>query len=224
MLKYRLKTLEGLDEAVAAMYEKDGDGYKLKVDGIPQGEGVAELKAQVASLLEEKKAEAKKAKDAAEEAARKSGDVEALDNSWKEKLANRETELQAQIDALNGSITTMTVDNVAVSMANEIAVQGSADILVPHIKARLAAEQRDGQFVTVVKDGQGKPSAASLDDLKTEFANNPAFAPVILGSKASGGGAGGGGQGGGGAATGNMGGSRSERTAAISAKFPDLNS
>ena len=229
-LKYKIDSLEGLDETTSALYEKDGDGFKLKVDGIPQGEDVSGLKAKVDELLAEKKAAAQKAKEAeeaakkaAEEAARKNGDVEALEKSWQEKLTKRESELQAQLDALNGSVTTMTVDNVAVKLANEIAVQGSADILIPHIKSRLAAEERDGQFVTVVRDAQGKPSAATLDDLKNEFANNAAFAPVIVGSKASGGGASGGNGGsGGGAATGNMGGSKQERQKAIAAKFPDL--
>jgi hypothetical protein len=37
----------------------------------------------------------------------------------------------------------------------------------------------------------GKPSAATLDELKAEFVANEAFAPIIAGSKASGGGAGG---------------------------------
>ncbi|WP_223531259.1 putative metallopeptidase [Pseudomonas sp. GL-R-19] len=46
-------------------------------------------------------------------------------------------------------------------------------------------------------DKQGKLSASTLDELKAEFANNTAFAPLIVGSKASGGGAGGAGHGGG---------------------------
>ena len=35
----------------------------------------------------------------------------------------------------------------------------------------------------------GKPSALTIDELKAEFTSNPAFAPVIAGSKATGGGA-----------------------------------
>lgn len=204
MLKFTIDSLEGLDDGVKALYEKAGDKYQLKIDGLPKQEDVSGLKAKVEELLAEKKAEHKARKiaedaaaAAAEEAARKSGDTSALEKSWQEKLTKREGELQKQIDALMGSITGITVDSVAVRMANEIAVQGSADILIPHIKSRLAAEQRDGQFVTVVRDAAGRPSAASLDDLKSEFSSNPAFAPVIVGSKATGGGASGGGKGGG---------------------------
>jgi hypothetical protein len=66
--------------------------------------------------------------------------------------------------------------------------------------------------VVVVLDQQGKLSAATLDELKAEFANDTAFAPLIAGSKASGGGAAGAG-GGGGAAKGKIGGTKEERTA-----------
>lgn len=195
-LKYKIDSLDGLDENLAALYEKDGDGYRLKVDGIPQGEDVSGLKAKVEELLAEKKAAAQKAREAeeaarraAEEAARKNGDIEALEKSWREKLERREKELLGKINELESGITAMTVDTVAAKLANELAVQGSADVLLPHIKARLAVEQRDGKYVTVVRDAEGKPSAATIDDLKNEFSSNPAFAPVIAGSRATGGGA-----------------------------------
>lgn len=226
-LKFQLDNLDGLDEGVQALYEKQGDKYQLKIEGLPAPEDVSGLKAKVDELLREKKDAAQKAKEAeeaaqkaAEEAARKSGDTEALEKSWQEKFAKREQELLDQLNGRDTAITTMTVDNVAVKLASELAVPGSADLLLPHIKARLAAEQRDGQFVTVIRDKDGKPSAASIDDLKTEFASNPAFAPVIVGSKASGGGANGGETGGRAAPTkGNMGGSKEERVAAINARL-----
>lgn len=202
-------------DEVKAEIEKETTGLKGKVD---------ELLKEAKEAKAAKKAAEEKAAREAEEAARKGGDVEALEKSWQAKLEKRERELTQQIESMQASITTMTVDNVAVRLANEIAVPGSADILIPHIKSRLAAEQRDGQFVTVVRDAAGKPSAATLDDLKTEFTTNAAFAPVIVGSKATGGGASGGGHGGGAAKPGDLGGSREERLAAIAAKFPDLKS
>lgn len=229
-LQYQIDSLDGVDESVQALYtEKDGK-FVLGIEGLPQPEDVSGLKSKVEELLNEKKEAAKKQKDAeeaariaAEEAARKGGDVEALENSWKEKLTKREQELQEQIDGLTGSVTSMTVDSVALQMASELAVEGSAKVLLPHIKARLAAEQKDGKYVTAVRDAEGKPSASTLDDLKQEISSDPAFAHVIVGSKATGGGANGGGKGGGGATAGNFGGSKAERQAAISAKFPDLN-
>lgn len=204
VLKYQLDKLDGLADDVKALYtEKDGK-FVLAIDGLPD---VAGLKSKVDELLAEKKAEKKRADEAAEaarlaaeEAARKGGDVAAIEKSWQEKLAKREKELTDQNAALSGNINSMLVDSVAAKLASEIAVQGSADLLIPHIKGRLAAEQRDGQFVTVIRDAAGMPSAATLDDLKNEFIGNAVFAPVIVGSKATGGGAGGGNRGGGAAA------------------------
>lgn len=232
MLKFQLDTLEGVDEAVRALYtEKDGK-FVLGIEGLPQQEDVSGLKAKNAELLAEKKEierKAREAEDAArlerEEAARKSGNVEELERSWTEKFTRREAELTGTLEqeraTLSGQIRDLTVGRTATDIASALAIPGSAKALLPHIERRLSVEQRDGKPVVVVLDQQGKLSAATLDELKAEFANDTAFAPLIAGSKASGGGAAGAG-GGGGAAKGKIGGTKEERTAAIASRFPDL--
>ncbi|MBJ2270746.1 hypothetical protein JFT60_25545 [Pseudomonas sp. MF6772] len=232
MLKFQLDTLEGVDEAVRALYtEKDGK-FVLGIEGLPQQEDVSGLKAKVDELLGEKKAAEKARKDAEEqarlereEAARKSGNVEELEKSWSEKYNRREAELNGMLEqergTLSGQIRDLTVGRTATDIASALAIPGSAKALLPHIERRLSVEQRDGKPVVVVLDQQGKLSAATLDELKAEFANDTAFAPLIAGSKASGGGAAGAG-GGGGAAKGKIGGTKEERTAAIASRFPDL--
>ena len=232
MLKFQLDTLDGVDEAVRALYtEKDGK-FVLGIEGLPQQEDVSGLKAKVDELLGEKKAAEKKAREAEdaarlerEEAARKSGNVEELERSWTEKFTRREAELNGMLEqergTLSGQIRDLTVGRTATDIASALAVQGSAKALLPHIERRLSVEQRDGKPVVVVLDAQGKLSAATLDELKAEIANDAAFAPLIAGSKASGGGAGGAG-GGGGAPKGKIGGTKEERTAAIASRFPDL--
>ncbi|MBN1080325.1 hypothetical protein JNO13_05970 [Pseudomonas sp. 1079] len=232
MLKFKLDTLEGVDEAVRALYtEKDGK-FVLGIEGLPQQEDVSGLKAKVDELLGEKKAAEKARKDAEEqarlereEAARKSGNVEELEKSWSEKYNRREAELNGMLEQERGTLSTqirdLTVGRTATDIASALAIPGSAKALLPHIERRLSVEQRDGKPVVVVLDQQGKLSAATLDELKAEFANDTAFAPLIAGSKASGGGAAGAG-GGGGAAKGKIGGTKEERTAAIASRFPDL--
>lgn len=196
MLKYKLDSLDGLDESVANLYEQSGDKFILKVDGVDESDNVLGLKRQVDQLMTEKKDAAKKAKEAeeaaakaTEEAARKKGDLDALETSWQTKMDRAVADKDSELDGLRGSINKMMVDNVAITLANELSVQGSASVLLPHIKQRLKADQRDGELVTAVIDEHGRPSAMTLDDLKNEFSNNPAFAPLIVGSKASGGGA-----------------------------------
>ncbi|NWD74829.1 hypothetical protein HX890_12015 [Pseudomonas gingeri] len=232
MLKFQLDTLEGVDEAVRALYtEKDGK-FVLGIEGLPQQEDVTGLKAKVDELLGEKKAAEKARKDAEEqarlereEAARKSGNVEELEKSWSEKYNRRESELNGMLEQERGTLSTqirdLTVGRTATDIASALAIPGSAKALLPHIERRLSVEQRDGKPVVVVLDQQGKLSAATLDELKAEFANDTAFAPLIAGSKASGGGAAGAG-GGGGAAKGKIGGTKEERQAAIASRFPDL--
>ncbi|MCP1506831.1 hypothetical protein J2Y83_002804 [Pseudomonas marginalis] len=232
MLKFQLDSLDGVDEAVRALYtEKDGK-FVLGIEGLPQQEDVSGLKAKVDELLGEKKAAEKARKDAEEqarlereEAARKSGNVEELEKSWSEKYNRREAELNGMLEQERGTLSTqirdLTVGRTATDIASALAIPGSAKALLPHIERRLSVEQRDGKPVVVVLDQQGKLSAATLDELKAEFANDTAFAPLIAGSKASGGGAAGAG-GGGGAAKGKIGGTKEERQAAIASRFPDL--
>lgn len=231
-LKFQLDSLEGVDESIQALYvEKDGK-FVLGIEGLPQQEDVSGLKSKVQELLDEKKAADKARKDAEEqarlereEALRKSGNVEELEKSWSEKYNRREAELSSALEnernTLQSQIRDLTVGRTATEIATALAVPGSAKALLPHIERRLSVEQRDGKPTVVVLDAAGKLSAATLDELKAEFTNDPAFGPLIAGSKASGGGAGGAGKGGG-AAKGNIGGTKEERTAAIAGRFPDL--
>ena len=144
------------------------------------------LKAKNEELLGEKKKTQQQAQTAAEEAAKKSGDIEALEKSWREKLESREKELREEMTEREKWVSDLTVGQTATSIAADIAVQGSAKALLPHIKSRLGTDIRDGKPVTVVLDEDGKQSASTLDELKDEFMKDPAFAPLIVGSKASG--------------------------------------
>ncbi|KRP70164.1 MULTISPECIES: hypothetical protein [Pseudomonas] len=231
-LKYQLDTLDGLDDSVKSLYTEKEGKFVLGIEGLPQPEDVTGLKSKVEELLGEKKAAEKARKDAEEqarlereEAARKSGNVEELEKSWSEKYNRREAELNGMLEQERGTLSTqirdLTVGRTATDIASALAIPGSAKALLPHIERRLSVEQRDGKPVVVVLDQQGKLSAATLDELKAEFANDTAFAPLIAGSKASGGGAAGAG-GGGGAAKGKIGGTKEERQAAIASRFPDL--
>lgn len=231
-LKYQLDTLDGLDDSVKSLYTEKEGKFVLGIEGLPQPEDVSGLKSKVEELLGEKKAAEKARKDAEEqarlereEAARKSGNVEELEKSWSEKYNRREAELNGMLEQERGALSTqirdLTVGRTATDIASALAIPGSAKALLPHIERRLSVEQRDGKPVVVVLDQQGKLSAATLDELKAEFANDTAFAPLIAGSKASGGGAAGAG-GGGGAAKGKIGGTKEERQAAIASRFPDL--
>jgi len=211
-------TKEQLDAAIAEA-TKEANG---RVDA---------MDAKINELLGEKKAAAAKAKEAedaaaaaTEEAARKKGDIEALEKSWADKLANATSDKDATISAQQKAIESLTIGAKASAIASELAVQGSATVLERIVKERLSVEMTDDGPLVRVVDASGKPSAASIEDLKAELQADAALKPLLVGSKASGGGAAGAnGSGGGAKASGNIGGDRSERIAAFRAKFPELN-
>jgi len=195
MIEFKLDSLENIDESLQGLYEQTDTGYQLKVTGIPEpeNEDLSGLKNKVDELLREKKAASQKAREAAEEAdaarleaAKKGNDTEALDKSWQEKFNAREVELKKELEELSGTLVKLTSGQTATKIAAEIAVQGSADVLLPHLERRLRTEFREGSPVTVVLDKDGKPSAMSVDELKAEFQNSAAFAPLIVGTKANG--------------------------------------
>ena len=198
MLKLRIKSLDDVDESLQSLYKADGDEFVLKVDGLPD---VSKLKSAKDHEVDERKrikkeyselnakyealeAEVEANKD---ENSRGKGDTEALDKSWRAKVQKLEDTHAAKVKSLEGNLNSILVDNKALEIASEISVKGSESVLMPHIKSRLAVEEIDGKFVTVVKDAEGKPSALTLDELKAEINSNTGFAPILAGSQASGG-------------------------------------
>lgn len=200
MLKYELENLDGVEESVKSLYEEKDGKYVLKIEGIPQPQNDDGLRKKVDELLTEKKAEQQKRKEAEEQAAlehaRKKGDIDALEKSWGDKLAARETERLNEKQSLEAQVYKLTVGSKATELAAKLAVPGSDSVLLPHISNRLQVEAVDGEIKIRVLDLQGKPSALSIEDLEKEFRANEAFKPLIRASNASGSGASGG-QGGG---------------------------
>lgn len=154
---------------------------------------VDKLTANNAALLQEKAETAKKAKAAEaaalaaqEEAAKKAGNVDALEKSWQAKLEAAKAEAAAQLEAANGTIKDLTAGAQARALAAELAMPGLSDGLMPHINSRLTVEFTEGGPVTRVLDKNGKPSAMTIDEFKAEIKATPYLAPMLLGSKANG--------------------------------------
>lgn len=200
-LKAILDTLEGVPEILAKEYTKGEDGkFVLAVEG---GEDVGALKrakdheksARQAAEKSFKELQAlhEKAQEEIDEMRRGNipkGDVEKLEASWRTKLEKKEAEFNAQISARDASLKSLLVDNVAQALAAKIS--NSPELILPHIQRRLTTELDNGKFITRVLDADGKPSALSIEELQKEFTSDKRFAPIIIGSKASGGGASGG--------------------------------
>jgi hypothetical protein len=155
------------------------------------------LEANNRALMEEKVKAKQAAEKAALDAAKKSGDVDMIEKSWSEKYLTLESSLANTKSYYEGMINNLTVGATASRLASEIAITGSSEVLEPHIRARLSVEIKDDKPVIRVLDKDGKPSAMSVSELVAEIKTTPAFAPVVIGSKASGAGYQGGGWSGG---------------------------
>lgn len=206
-VKAMLASLDGVPEALKGEYKQgDGGRWYLDLEGVDDHPSVGALR----RAKEHEVTARKGAEDAAKQVKEKlltvenelnerlkgavpAGDVKRLEDSYKQKLADREKELGSANEVLTNNLKTILVDNKAQELAAAIAVDPKLiPVLLPHIKARLATEIADGKASTRILDKDGKPSASTLDDLRKEFIDNPSFAPLIVGSKASGGGAAGG--------------------------------
>lgn len=195
MIDFKVENVDGLPESIQDLYEKTDDGFELKITGMPEPDesNLSGLKKKVEELLTESKTAKKKAREAVSDAeqarmesAKKGNDTEALHKSWEDKFNSRESEMQDHIGKLTNTIVKLTSGQAASQIASEIAVQGSANVLLPHIERRLSTEDRDGVPHTVVLDADGHPSAMTVSELKKEFQNSASFAPLIVGTKANG--------------------------------------
>ncbi|WP_047301245.1 hypothetical protein [Pseudomonas fluorescens] len=201
---------DALEPSMQAFYKAQGEDYVLAVEGLPAPEDVTGLKAKNDELLAELRANKTKAREAeeaariaAEDAARKSGDTEALDRSWQEKHTAALAEKDGTLSALQAQVHALTVGATAARVAGELAVQGSAAVLQQIIEPRLSMELREGKPTVVVLDAERRPTALTVEEFKTQLFNDASLAPLIASSRASGGGATGG-KGGGAAKTWNQ--------------------
>lgn len=178
-----------LSDELKKEYKKDGDSYVLEVEGI---EDIGALKRAKDRESQHRKDAEKKLKELEEKLAetdeidaRKKGDIETLEKSWKEKLETQKQTLSSEIDKLRGYTRNSLVDSVAMKLAQEIST--SPSLILPHIKSRLTADFDADSPVTKVLDLAGKPSALTVDELKAELLANKDFSPILIASKASGG-------------------------------------
>lgn len=213
-LKLKVEKLEDVPEAQRGLYSEveGGGGFQLGVDDLPDVGPALRAKDHEVAAHAATKAELKRIKDAqkkieddarkaSDDAALKSGDLEAYRKSAEKQRADdvaaTRAEFEPKVQKLDGTVRRLLVSDVATRLASELAVKGSEGPLAKLITDRLAVEERDGEHITVVRGVDGKPSALSIDDLKKEILGDKALAPLLAGTKASGGGAGGGTRGGG---------------------------
>lgn len=183
---------EKLSDELKSLYQEAGEGYQLELEDLEDTGALKRAKDHEKEARKQAEQKARELQAQLDELAnaqsRKKGDIDALENSYKEKMAKMQQELESRYNALQDALQRKAVDSEATRLATELAGP-HASLLLPHIKSRLKAEVEEGNVYTRVLGEDGKPTADTLDDLKNFFLANDVYSPVIIGSKATGGGA-----------------------------------
>ena len=178
-LKHNISKLEEVEEAFRSHYKAvdaadPEKGFVLDVEGAPQPEDTTALK----NALERVRAE----KEAATKLAKKNGeDLEAVRASFEPQLETLRKQIKASEEKAKEATFEKTLGDFATSVFGE-----NADVLTPYVKQRLAMDENN---IVRVLGKDGKASALSLEDLKTEFKNDKKFAPFVQAGRSSGSGA-----------------------------------
>lgn len=195
MLKRKISKdeFDKLSDALKGEYKASGSDYVLDTDDASELERARDREKQKAKEEKERadklqreldEAKAKLDDDATKDA-KKRGDIETLEKSWKDKHDKTVKEFTDKLASKDAFLSKQLVDNVALQIATKISTAPA--VILPHIKARLQADLDGESPATRVLDKDGKPSALSIEDLSKEFVANKDFAAIIVASKGSGG-------------------------------------
>lgn len=175
-----------------ALYKESGANYLLQIEGDEQAYlDMRTARDNEARLRKEAQDAAKEAQrkldEAAAEKARADGDIKAIEAGWKKKYEDREKELLGELGKKDGALSAVMIDTVATQLSAELFITPKP--LQHLVASRLRVEIEDGKPVTRVLDPKGQLSPATVDDLKKELRETPEYAPLLIGSRATGSGA-----------------------------------
>lgn len=185
-LKKKIEKLEDVAEAVRGEYKPvdpsdTSKGFVLDLEGDDK-EDTGALKRALEREREERRV--------AVEALRAKGqETSQLEASYKARIDAMEATLKETTEKQAKAQRQEAKQKAASELAAKLSPTG-AKVLLPHIEKRLKPEiDAEGKTLVRVLDAEGKMTALSVADLEAEFRANEDFAPVILGSRASGSGA-----------------------------------
>ncbi len=216
-LKAVLDSLEGVEEATAALYKKGDDGkHYLDISGVENHSGVAGLIKNREAIKQEKidlkaaldkfgdldpdeaREALKKISDASTKKITDKGDFEALKKQMGEEHTKAIGAKDTAIGVLTGQLETVLIEGKAI---REIAdAGGSVKLLLPHVISEMSIREVNGKPAAVVmKDGEPRVNAMGdpipLSTLIAELKEMPDFRGAFSAKGKTGSGSGGDGTG-----------------------------
>lgn len=190
-LKKTVEKLEDVAENLRGLYTEKNGKFVLDIDG---DDDVDALKRKNDELISEKRA-AQKARDeateqariAAEEAARKSGNLAELEKSLTAKHTAELEKVRAEITKRDGLILGGRKDAILADLANNFISPNAAKLMMANLVDVGYGE--DGQVGVTFKGIDGKPVTTDQKEFIKHLSANNDFKSLIKGSSANGGGA-----------------------------------
>jgi hypothetical protein len=239
-LPFTVEALDKIPEAQRSLYTKTDSGFRLDVDGYEEPvalksaldkeranarDAVAQAKAWKAlgKTPEEIQALVEAAAQAERDKLTKAGDFDKLRQQMNDAHTAELDKERGTSKAMRVQLEKYLVDAAAATAL--AAAKGNAELLLPHVKARVKVIEENGEFAVRVVDAGGNPRVngkgefLSMTDLVDEMRQSDVYAPAFLAPAASGGGARPNAGAPGGAQKGRIDGTAEERTAYFAQKF-----
>ena len=218
--EYEVDNLDGMDAAMANNYIKVGDKYRLDVNGV---EDVTGLKNSVTAIRKERDAFELQLKESTD--AKAAIDAEKLEAERLRLVEKGEFKTLAEQSQAKELETATKLSELEAKIADgeriKTALETTAGMTKDPARAEMLKEQAL-KYIQSTPEGVKIVGPTGDMDAAGLTAHLTATLPFLVdGSQSGGGGSQGGGSGGGG--QGNMGGTKTERAAALKAKFPELN-
>lgn len=182
-------TFDKLSKEVQAEYKAVGAGYQLDLEGYEDPAALKRARDHEKRAAAEAKAELDAVKtklaELEEDAKKKPADIQAAEAALKKKHDKELTERETTINSLKAVVSKSLVDTTAAAIAERISTVPS--LMAKEIAGRLSVDFSDlSKPELVVMDAAGKPRG-DLTSLEKEFLTNKDFAPILRGTKATGG-------------------------------------
>ncbi len=209
-LKYKVDSIEGMDEATASLYDEKDGFYQLSVEGLDDDyvpKHKRDIERQHRKNAETKASEQAKAiadlqeklEEMTQTQHKNNGDFSALKKGFDEKLMKVESSYKEEVSLRDKIIEQSILDAKANSLL--AGKMKGHELFVDMVKRNARVEIEDGKANIRMLDKDGKISALNIDEWTNDnIINNKQYADFAIGSNASGSGANGANQGSGGAA------------------------
>lgn len=209
-LPFVVDKLDSIPEAARSFYAKDGEKYRLDLDGYEDPTNLKSALEKERKASRDAVAMTKAWKDlgkspeeitemlaahaqAERDKLTKAGEWDKLRGQMTEQHQTELAKREETAKALRGQLERHLVD--AAGTAAIAAAKGSAELLLPHVKAKVKVIEENGEYAVRVVDAQGNPRVnakgefLSMSDLVGEMRQSDVFAPAFMAPSASGGGA-----------------------------------